>query len=512
MGENMQYAVLFLYAILMVGIAIYSRKRVKTTNEFYLGARKVGAWMSAFAYGTTYFSAVIFIGYAGKIGWQFGLSGVWVGLGNALLGSLLAWLVLAKPTRRMTHRLGASTMPEFFEKRYGSRKLKIVAAVIIFIFLVPYSASVYQGLGYLFESTLGISYGWCMVIMATLTAIYVVMGGYLATVLTDFIQGIIMLMGIVVVILVVAANPMVGGFGEGFARLADMDPLLVGPIGPGGIVNLLSLVLLTSLGTWGLPQMIHKFYAIRDEKAIKRGTVISTVFALIVSGGAYFLGVFGRLFQGVWTADAATGWPIDAATGLANPDLIMPNVLMTALPTILIGIVLVLVLSASMSTLSSMVLVSSSAIAMDLIKGIFCPNMKDKHVKLLMQVMCLGFIAVSLFIALNRQAAIIMLMSFSWGTISGSFLAPFLYGLYWKKTTRSGAWAGVITGVSVSVICALATGFSAANAPMIGVIAMLSSGVAVPLVSVLTKKLPQELVEHAFTKEDAAVTADGANS
>ena len=134
----LDYAILVLYALGMVGIAVYTRNRSKSVNDFLLAGKKgLNGWMSAFAYGTTYFSAVIFIGYAGKFGAQYGLAAVWIGIGNAILGSLFAWLVLAKHTKQMTTRLASKTMPDFFEKRYGSSRLKLASAVIIFLFLLP---------------------------------------------------------------------------------------------------------------------------------------------------------------------------------------------------------------------------------------------------------------------------------------------------------------------------------------------------------------------------------------
>jgi SSS family transporter len=442
--EGMKYLFLAVYAALLIVIAISPSKRSTTLTDFFLRGRNMGAWMSAFAYGTSYFSAVILIGYAGKLGWSFGLSVVWIGVGNALIGSLLAWLALGKRTRRMTHRLGVATMPDFFEKRFGSKGLKILAAIIIFVFLVPYSASVYQGLSYLFEGVFGVSFIYCVLGMALLTAIYLVAGGYLATALSDFVQGIIMLAGVVLVIFFVLRSPEVGGLSKGLESLSQINPLLTKAVGPPGVWQLLSLVMLTSLGCWGLPQMVHKFYAIRDEKAIRRGTVISTLFAAVVAGGAYFLGVFGRLFM--------SGVPIDPSTGATNYDMIMPQMLEIALKNVdvLIGVIVVLVLSASMSTLSSLVLVSSSAISMDLVGGLV-PGIAEKKIGWLMRVLCAVFVLLSVVLALGKFATIITLMSLSWGTISGAFLGPFLCGLYMKRATRTGAWAGMLSGLGTAL-------------------------------------------------------------
>lgn len=492
----LKYVFLGLFVVLMIAVGIISKKKVNSVQDFFLGGRKMGPWLSAFAYGTTYFSAVIFIGYAGKTGWELGVSTTLIGIGNALIGGLLAWIVLAKRTRRMTHELNASTMPEFFEKRYNSKAMKIVTALIIFIFMVPYSASVYQGLGYLFERTFGIPFLYCMAAMAVLTGIYLLLGGYVATALNDVIQGIIMLIGVTLMIIFIMSHPAVGGLSNGLAKLSEVPEVGPGLASPFSSkpLNLIGLIILTSFGTWGLPQMVHKFYAIRDEKAIKTGTVISTIFALVIAGGAYFVGGFGRLFLD-------NKMPI-GVNGNPNPDMVMPLVLETALPDALIGVIVILVLSASMSTLSSIVLVSSSAISMDLVKGTLFPKAKNGNVMLLMRIMCAVFVVLSFIVAVTPNT-ILSLMSFSWGTIAGAFLAPFIYGLYWKGTTRAGAWAGFIAGFSVSVIGAIITKMNAAVAPNIGAVAMAASLIAVPIVSLLTAKLPEKHVEKVFEDSSA---------
>ena len=486
----LKYAFLLLFVALMVGVGLYSKKKVTTVQDFFLGGRQMGPWISAFAYGTTYFSAVIFIGYAGKSGWSFGISATWIGIGNALLGSLLAWLVLAKRTRKMTHELNASTMPEFFEKRYGSKAMKIATALIIFVFLVPYSASVYQGLSYLFEKVFGIPFIYCMLSIAVLTGVYLLLGGYVATALNDFVQGIIMLIGLALMLFFVVSHPMVGGLGEGIRKLSEIpgDGENLVKIFSGQPLDLLSLIILTSMGTWGLPQMVHKFYAIKNDDAIKKATIVSTVFAVIIAGGAYFAGAFGRLFLDN---------TVPLYNGKPNYDMIMPNMLDIALPDALMGIIIILVLSASMSTLSSLVLVSSSAISLDLVQGVLFPKMKKEKVMLLMRVLCVVFIAFSFIVAITPNA-ILTLMSFSWGTVAGAFLAPFLYGLYWKGTTKAGAWAGFIAGFACSIGSTIYFGMNAALAPKIGAMSMIVSLIAVPVVSFVTSKLPQRHVDKVF--------------
>ncbi len=488
-----------LYLALMIGIGVYYRRKTASVNDFVLGGRALGAWFTAFAYGTSYFSAVIFVGYAGKFGWSYGIASTWVGIGNCVIGSWLAWKVLGRRTRIMTKHLEAKTMPEYFEKRYNSKGLKIASALIVFVFLIPYTASVYNGLSRLFEKSFGIDYAWCIVGMAVFTAIYVILGGYKATALNDFIQGLIMLVGIVAVVL--AVLNLNGGLFDSIDKLGEVKD----PSGKTGIyntvfgpdpINLLGVVILTSLGTWGLPQMVQKFYAIKDDKAVRTGTVVSTVFALVVAGGCYFLGGFGRLF-----ADPAEGGLPEGGS-----DSIVP-IMMDKLPNALFGLVIVLVLSASMSTLSSLVLTSSSTLTIDLIKPWLDKKgkMDDRRELLIMRIFIAVFLVVSVAIALitlhNPQTVISSLMGISWGALAGAFLAPFMYGLFKKKVTKAAVWASFICGIGITVVHMLIYTFefipdapktlgklSLASPVNAGAFAMLFGLIVVPVVSVMTKQ------------------------
>ena len=472
----------------MIAVGIYSRKHATNVSDFVLGGRAVGPWLTAFAYGTSYFSAVVFVGYAGQFGYKYGIASTWIGIGNAVIGSLMAWVILGRRTRVMTKHLSSATMPDFFGKRYDSKALRIAAAAIAFIFLIPYTASVYNGLSRLFGMAFDIDYSVCVIAMAVLTGVYVIIGGYMATAINDFIQGIIMIFGIIAVIFSVLNGQ--GGFTEAIENLAkvqgdsNVPGVYASFFGP-DLPNLLGVVLLTSLGTWGLPQMVQKFYAIKDEKSIKSGTVISTIFAIVVSGGCYFLGGFGRLFE---VPMAENGAPIY--------DAIMPTMLST-LPDILIGIVIVLVLSASMSTLSSLVLTSSSTLTLDLIKGNIVKNMSEKKQLLCMRVMLALFIVISVVIALDPPAFIAQLMGISWGALAGAFLAPFMYGLYWKGVTKAAVWASFVCGVGITVLNMI---FPVIQSPInAGAIAMVAGLIVVPIVSLITPKMKKEKVEAMFS-------------
>ena len=500
-----------IFLAVMIGVGVYTRKQASSVDGFVLGGRAVGPWLTAFAYGTSYFSAVVFVGYAGQFGWKYGLSSAWIGIGNAVIGSLLAWIILGRRTKLMTQHIESRTMPDFFGTRFGDQGLRVTASVIAFVFLIPYTAGVYKGISTLFEMGFGIPYEYCVVIMAALTAVYVILGGYKATAMNDFIQGIIMLFGIVAVIAAVLASQ--GGLTEAVAKLAEVPAdgavgaATGGAEGAHGVFaslfgpdpwGLLGVVVLTSLGTWGLPQMVGKFYSITDEAAIRRGTIISTVFALVVAGGCYFLGGFGRLYDPVMV------------DGKIAFDSIVPAMLVT-LPDVLIALVVLLVLSASMSTLASLVLTSSSTMTLDLIyrdkkslpgeveegtiDDIVAEKIEQRKV-VVMRVLIMFFIAISLLIALNPPTFIAQLMGISWGALAGAFLAPFMLGLYWRGVTRLSVWACFIWGVGITVVnMVLGNPINPINC---GAIAMLGGFPVVWLVSLVTPKMQRSAVNSMF--------------
>ena len=516
MDMFMKLSMLIVFFAVMIGVGLYCRKHATDVNGFVLGGRSVGPWLTAFAYGTSYFSAVVFVGYAGQFGWKYGIAATWAGIGNALLGSLLAWAVLGRRTRVMTQHLDSATMPQFFEQRFQSKALKLAASAVIFIFLIPYTASLYNGLSRLFGMAFDTDYSICVIVMAILTGIYVIAGGYMATAINDFIQGVIMIVGIIAVIGAVLNSQ--GGFLEALNKLGQVsDPLVSSTpgifnsfFGPDPI-NLLGVVLLTSLGTWGLPQMVQKFYAIKSEQAINKGMIISTVFALIVAGGCYFLGGFGRLFAdriGVTEAGIPVG----------GYDAVIPTML-SGLPTVLIAVVVVLVLSASMSTLSSLVLASSSTLTLDFLKGNLIKDMDEKKQMRWMKGLIVVFIAISVILAIVQYKSsvtfIAQLMGVSWGALAGAFLAPFLYGLYWKKTTAAGCWASFLFSTVVMLANVVVKPMFPAilQSPInAGAFCMIAGLIIVPVVSAFTRKPDGKHLEDVFSCYEAPVTVTAKHS
>ena len=508
--QNVTIAALAIFALIMVCIGVYAVIRTKTIDGFLLGNRNIGPWVSAFAYGTSYFSAVVFVGYAGQHGWNIGLGSIWIGIGNAVLGCLVAWWLLAKRTRTITHNLQTKTMPEFFEKRYSSTSMKIFAAIVIFVFLVPYSSAVYNGLGNMFKAIFpDVSVNTWMLVIAVLTGIYLVLGGYVATAYTDFVQGIIMIVGVFAMIIALVKTDAVGGFGhmiENLRAIPDNGDGITGAqltswYGGKSFQFLCYNIMLTSFGTWGLPQMVQKYYAIKDTKSIKQATIISTAFALIIGCGAYLNGSLSRLVLNNQMPESGV-------------DNVIPQTLLTAfgngnmVTTVILAMLLILLLSASMSTLSSIVLTSASAISVDLLPTVK-KNMKEGNQVITTRVLCLVFVALSYVFATMKISIIVNLMSFSWGIVSGSFIGPYIWGIYSKKITKAGAWAGMLCGfltiALTSVIIAVANGNIAAAAkltPQMGVAAMAISLTVTPIVSAFTKKYDDAFVEKVFTVKE----------
>jgi SSS family solute:Na+ symporter len=480
------FAVVLLVAflVMMVGIGVWGMRKTSTVQDFFLGGRSIGPWISAFAYGTTYFSAVVFIGFAGKLGWGYGLDVLWIAAGNAVGGALLSWLVLGRRTRRMTQNLDAMTMPEFLEGRFEARALKVASALIIFVFLLPYTASIFKGLAHLFEANFHISYGVALLLMIAVTGVYLILGGYFAVTITDFIQGIIMLAGSVAMIGVLVGKG--GGLVAAITSVAERYPVHVPAARQPSGWLLLALVFMTSFGTWGLPQMVQKFYAVKSEAVIKKAAIVTMLFSIVIVFAAYFGGALTHLFY---------DQPI-LVGGKPDFDRLIPDMMVRQLPAGLMALILLLVLSASMSTLASLVLVSSSAIAIDLYQGHINPAVDRRKTLLLMRVLSGLFIIVSFLIARFELAFIITLMSLSWGVVAGAFMAPYFYGLYWKRTTRAGVWAGMLTGATLAIILFFALG--PARSPIASSLAMLVPFAVVPLVSLATRPPSAERLGKAF--------------
>lgn len=455
------------YIGMIIWMGVAGMRKTKSFSDFFLGGRDVGPWFTAFTYGTAYFSAVIFIGFAGKIGWAFGLSGVWVALGNALIGTLLVWVLLGNKVKEVTVKLDVHTMPEYLEARYNSQFFKTYAAIAIFVFLVPYTAAVFMGLSYLFEATFGLPYWMMLAFMGVFTGVYLVMGGYKSMTMVDFIFGIIMLFGVGA--LLASTITKGGGLSQILTTLREIDPQLTQAVGPPGFWPLFSLVFLTSVAPLGMPQLLQKFYAIRDRRSVRIGTFASTIFAILIAGVAYFTGALTRVFITPENTPEAF-----AANGAPNFDALMPALLTKAIPESLSILILLLMLSASMSTLAALVLISSSTVTKDLYGGLVNKGASDVRLTVLMRISSTFFIILSVILALLRPGIIVTILSISWGAIASVFLGPFLWGLFTKRFSKVGAIATSVIALATTMVLFIGKFQSAPSAGAIGMMVSLA--------------------------------------
>lgn len=471
-----QIIILAIFSAIILGAGLIGMRKATTFNEFMLGGRSVGPWLTAFTYGTAYFSAVLFIGFAGKIGWSFGMSALWIALGNALVGVLAVWAIMGPRIREVSRASGINTLPEYFEWRYSSPSLKFYSAVCIFVLMVPYSAAVFMGLSYLFQANFNLSYTAALAFMGTFTALYLVMGGYRSMILIDFIFGIIMIIG--VLLLAGSTISKGGGFAALTAGLNAVNPKLTAPVGPPGLWPLFSLVFLTSVAPFAMPQLIQKFYAIKDERSIRIGMVASTLFSILIAAVAYFTGAIARLFLNPASNPAAfkEGKPLF--------DALIPELFVRVLPEGLSIVMLLLILAASMSTLAALVLISSSSVAKDLYAGFISKDVSDRKLTILMRILSAVFVLISVVLAYFQPATIVAIIGVSWGAIGSAFLGPFVWGLFWKRMNAAGAWGASVSGLAVCV----ALYIKGMPSPEAGTIGMLVSFASAPLISLVIKR------------------------
>jgi len=465
--------VISLYALMIVAVGVIGMRRTRSFNDFFLGGGKVGAWMTAFTYAAAYFSAVLFIGFAGKIGWGFGYSGLWIGLTNAFVGVLGVWAILGNRIKKAAVRYQVFTMPEYFEKRYHSRFLRLFTAVALFVFFIPYSAAVFMGLSYLFTSNFGIGYVAALALMGGFTALYMVMGGYRSMTMIDVAFGLIMLIGVAVLFGFTVQHG--GGLSRITRDLSAVDPKLTRAVGPPGWWPLFALCFLTSVAPFGMPQLVQKFYAIKDRRSIRIGMIVSTACALLISLVAYFVGAATRIFI---TPELA---PNAFAQGKPVFDALIPELLARIIPGSLSVLMLLLILSASMSTLAALILVSSASVVKDLYSGFVRRTTSDRALTLLMRAFSVVFIVLSVILAYFKPATIVAILAVSWGAVGSVFLGPFVWGLFCGWVNRTGAAVSAVSSLAVCITLSAA----GMTPPESGTIGMMVSLAATPIFSLL---------------------------
>jgi len=467
--------VLSLYMLLLVGIGVVSSRRMRSAADFYVGSRNVGPWVTALSYVAAYFSSVVIIG-GGGFGYRFGLATIWIAAINVLVGCTMAWIVLGRRVRKLTARLGTMTIPGFLAERFKAPEARVLAAWVIALLLIIYNVSILKGMGNAFEGLMGIPYGLAVLLSSAIIVLYVSLGGYLAVVWTGFFQAWIM--GVGLILLTVAALGAVGGLGALADKLGSLDPGLVNTPGAWGWAGLISFALITSLGIWGMPQMLARFVSIRSTRVLRVGTVVVTI------GGAmavlpYISGAVARVLY----------------PELSSPDLAIPTLTKAILPTWGGAIFLAGVVAAGMSSFAAIQITASSAVIQDfVVKGMGRPLDERQTVRYSRLVSVL-IGAISLAIALRPPALVLVLMAFSSATIASTCLWPMLFGLYWKRATRWGALASMVSGLVTTLVWMILGSPFGLHGFIPGILVSL---VAMVLVSLVTRRFPEEHIQRVF--------------
>jgi solute:Na+ symporter, SSS family len=375
--------------------------------------------------------------------------------------------------KKMSLEYNVATMSEFLEKRYDCKSFKLMSSIVIFVFMIPYSAAVFMGLSYLFTSNFGMEYWHALAFMGVFTAIYIVLGGYKSMAIIDMAFGIIMTVGVVV--LLFSTVNVGGGIPSITFRLSEIDPKLTEWIGSPGLWPLFSLVFLTSIAPFAMPQLVQKFYAIKDHRSVKIGMIASTVFALLIGGIAYFVGATTRIFL------SPENNPNVFLDGKPLFDRLMPELLTNVVHPSLSILLLLLILSASMSTLAALVLISSSSFSKDFYAGYIKKDISDKSLTRLMRYMSAFFVLLSVVLAYMNIDSIVAILGVSWGAIGSFFLGPFIWGLFTKWVNKFGAISSGLIGLAVCLVLY----FSGMPSPEAGTIGMIVSFAINPLFSYL---------------------------
>ncbi|WP_303862662.1 sodium:solute symporter [Alkalibaculum bacchi] len=428
-------SVILMYLLCMITNGVISRKKIVDADSYYTGGRNVGAITSASAYLTTFFSAVMF-SLCGSLGFEMGISVMWIGIMNALITGLFAWTFLAGRTRQLSEDLGVYTLPQIVEARLNSRFLRMFTAFVILAFLIPYSASVYQGISFIFLRLFDIPFEYCIIALAVVTALYVALGGNSAMMSNSVIQGVLILVCVSIYYIVFFKNEAIGGFKVGLQTLVSLEGGrdLVALFGGKNFLKVFATVILTSVGGCATPQLISKFISVEKTK-IKTTSIIATVGCLFIAGGMYFVGGFSQIFF-------QKGYlPVPDTA-----DKVMGTIMHFITNDFFFTLIFIMLLAASMSTLAALVLTGASALTEDLLPVIFKKyNLSDNKKITLARIFSSLFIVLSAIMSIVPNS-IISLMSISWGMIASVCIGPYWYCIFSKHTNKIPAIISSIYG------------------------------------------------------------------
>ncbi|SDO38647.1 sodium/proline symporter PutP [Alkalicoccus daliensis] len=418
------------YLVGMIALGLIAYKMTDNLSDYVLGGRRLGAGVAALSAGASDMSSWLLLGLPGAL-YAAGLVEAWIAIGLAV-GAIINWMFVAGRLRSYTEIANDSiTLPDFFENRFKdkSKSLRIVSAVLILIFFTFYTSSGLVGGAVLFESTFGLDQSTALWVGAVIIIAYTFLGGFLAVSWTDFVQGILMFLALIVIPIFAIVD--FGGVGPTFDTIRSIDPAnlsLFEGVGFIGIVSLLGW----GLGYFGQPHIIVRFMAIRSMKELPKAQGIGITWVILSMTGAVFTGLVGIAYF----ADA----PLD------NPETVFLEFTQVLFHPIVAGVLLAAVLAAIMSTIDSQLLVSSSALAEDFYKGMIRPKASQKELVMVGRIGVLAVAVVALILAQNPDATVLELVSYAWAGLGATFGPLILFSLFWKRMTRNGALAGMISG------------------------------------------------------------------
>jgi len=518
-----KYLFVLAYVAFILIVGLRSRKEASGGGEGYLlGGRSIGPVVTSFSFAATYISGVCMVN-AGKIGWDWGVGAMWNAWGNVLLSIMFMWGLMGVRSRVMSEKLNVQTLPDYLRLRYGTEYFKLVGSIVVFIFMIPYTAAVFSSLSYMFTSVFGLPYLTAVIIMAVLAAIYLVVGGYKAAAKIDVAQGGIMVLGGIILAIATLRAPEVGGLAQGIERMRNLGTVTTssGVVTTGAdlinfgfngnwslLMGIIPFVLMTSWAPNGLPQMVTKFFAISSAKQVKIGAVVCSILGLLILTGVHTPGMFVHLFYSELPA---------GGTNVLVPDMLTRIFGSGMVGQLCLSLILLLVLSASMSTLAGLVLSSSASLGLDFIKGYISKDINEKKTTILLRICTLFFVVAALSLALMNLGVISSIQSLAWGAMSGFFLAPYVYGTLGKWPTKTSAIVGSLVGLAAAVMIptviksyfpAIAQYCTTVNACAVATVLPL---IVVPIVSAFTKKVEPERIAFCFDSDMSATGEESLN-
>ncbi|MBQ3235823.1 MAG: sodium/proline symporter PutP [Clostridia bacterium] len=483
--------VIYMAAVIFIGV-YFSKKANKSSDDYFLGGRTLGPWVTAMSAEASDMSGWLLMGLPG-VAYATGLADAfWTAFGLAI-GTYVNWLIVSKRLRRYSVRANNSvTLPDFFSNRFREKQpvIMTIASLFILVFFTVYAASCFVTCGKLFSQLFGLPYVTMMIVGAVFVLAYTLLGGFLAESASDFMQAIVMIIALIVMVIIGVAAA--GGFGAVIDNAKSMPGYLElfqihkeGAARPYGFLNVVSM-LAWGLGYFGMPQVLLRFMAIRKESELRRSRIIATVWVIISLAVAVFIGIVGNALNNIGAINMD-------GTSSENVFIVMTTSL---IPALLAGFIMAGILAATISSSDSYLLIAASAFAKNIFKGIFKKSASDKQVMWASRIVLLIIAVIAMLFALDEDSVIFQIVSFAWAGFGATFGPLMLFSLFWKRTTKEGAIAGMIAGAGMVFLWKLVISTLGGGWAIYELLpAFIFSSVVIVVVSLLTKKPSDEILE-----------------